>query len=332
MAESGGESATLEPAARPARRIRVRAAEPLLGALRRILTRQMARLRQLQSAAMAADEEAIHDMRVAIRRSRAGLRIAQPHVRRQLLRPLRRGLRDAARALGAVRDLDVILAHIETYRSGNPESAGGLTAWVAELQARREEARLALHGYLTGKAFGRTLKAFRAFLAHGGPKGGEAAPDATDGPPSESPETLRVRDLLPAIVWAQYGSVRAYEVLQAPPLLTLHALRIEIKRLRYLLEFFEGVLGIRVRPDIDRLTRTQDHLGQLHDASVAIQMLRTYVAANASAPARDFSAAAAYLAALEREIEERTQAVPALHAEIACPPFRRRLGRFLSRF
>jgi triphosphatase len=332
MAAFGGGSATPEPAARPPRRVRVRAAEPLLGALRRILTRQLARLRQLQSAAMAADEEAIHDMRVAIRRSRAGLRIAQPHARRQLLRPLRRGLRDAARALGAVRDLDVILAHIETYRSGNPESAGGLTAWVAELQARREEARLALHGYLTGKAFGRTLKAFRLFLASGRGAGGQGGGRADADLPPGDPEALRVRDLLPAIVWAQYGSVRAYEVFSAPPLLTLHALRIEIKRLRYLLEFFEGVLGIRVRPDIDCLTRAQDHLGRLHDASVAIQMLRTYVAANASAPARDFSAAAAYLAALEREIEERTQAFPALHAEIASTPFRRRLGRFLSRF
>lgn len=323
-------SAIAETPARPVRRIRVRAAEPMLGALRRILARQLARLRQLQPAVMTADEEAIHDMRVAIRRSRAGLRIAAPHARRQLLRPLRRGLRDAAQALGGVRDLDVILAHVEAYRRGLPEHADGLAAWVADLGEHREEARGSLQAYLTGKAFGRTLKAFRAFLTdRGSTQGG--AQDA-ERLPSDVPEILRVRDVLPATVWAQYSSVRAYEVFQAPPLATLHALRIEIKRLRYLLEFFEGVLGVRIRPDIECLTRAQDHLGRLHDASVAIQMLRTYVAANASAPARDFSAAAAYLGALEGEIEERTRTFPALHAEITSPPFRRRLARFLSRF
>ena len=58
---------------------------------------------------------------------------------------------------------------------------------------------------------------------------------------------------------------------------TLHALRIDFKRLRYTLEFFEEVLGPEARQVVNEIKTMQDHLGDLNDAAVAETMLREFV-------------------------------------------------------
>jgi CHAD domain-containing protein len=314
-------------------RLRIRAADPMVGALARIVTVQRARLKRLEAAALSGDVEAVHDMRVAIRRLRAALRIGRPQLRRKALRRLRGGLRAGARALGAVRDLDVILANAEAYCARGGATGESLESWVALLEAERLEARQGLDAFLAGKRYTRLLGDLDAFL--GDPARYAAAgagPDGTAGAHPDPPGSPRVRDVLPAALWGQFAAVRAYEAVEVPSVRTLHALRIEIKRYRYLLEFFQGVLGARsVRPLLEEAVRTQDHLGRLHDADVASQRLRTYVAARAVPEAGETAAAGAYLAALESEIAERVRTFPALWDGVAGLAARRRLGRILAR-
>jgi CHAD domain-containing protein len=50
---------------------------------------------------------------------------------------------------------------------------------------------------------------------------------------------------------------------------TMHALRIEFKRLRYAVSFFESVLGQSIEGFIEQLKVIQDLLGRLNDIRVA---------------------------------------------------------------
>ena len=72
--------------------------------------------------------------------------------------------------------------------------------------------------------------------------------------------------------------VRAYRpIVNTATIPQLHALRIEFKRLRYALEFFVEVLGGEAKQVIDLIKKMQDHLGELHDADVACQILNSFL-------------------------------------------------------
>lgn len=95
---------------------------------------------------MGTDPEALHDHRVAIRRMRALLRAGRPLLDRRWADDLRAALRQAGQALAAVRDLDVMLADVESLARGLPEpERSGASDIVDRLRKRRddEQARLA---------------------------------------------------------------------------------------------------------------------------------------------------------------------------------------------
>jgi CHAD domain-containing protein len=88
----------------------------------------------------------------------------------------------------------------------------------------------------------------------------------------------QVRHVVPVLIYANLASVRAYQaVVSNATVEQLHALRIEFKKLRYLLEFFREVLGKQSRAVINDLKAVQDHLGDLNDANVACQILREFI-------------------------------------------------------
>ena len=84
--------------------------------------------------------------------------------------------------------------------------------------------------------------------------------------------------MAPRLIYECFEQVRAYEtVMETASITMLHALRIDFKRLRYTLEFFEEVLGREVKIVIKEVKIMQDHLGDLNDAEVAIAALRAFV-------------------------------------------------------
>ena len=89
-----------------------------------------------------------------------------------------------------------------------------------------------------------------------------------------------MRDVLPSILYARLADISAYsEWVEGPHVSVerLHRLRIAAKRLRYTLEFFENVLGGDSKAMIEELKKFQDHLGNLHDAIVAIDLLGSFL-------------------------------------------------------
>jgi CHAD domain-containing protein len=95
------------------------------------------------------------------------------------------------------------------------------------------------------------------------------------------PVPLHVRHVAPVIIYHRLAAVRAYDrwVRGAHvPTERLHMLRISIKRFRYTLEFFREVLGPESNTLINDCKRMQDHLGDLQDAVVAVDLLENFLA------------------------------------------------------
>jgi triphosphatase len=217
------------------------------------------------------DIEALHDMRVATRRQRAALRIVSPHFKKKTVKAFRDELSALADRLGAVRDLDVLIEALERHRSSRrPDAAAALDPLLEEWRGRRDDARHALLRHLDSGEYRDFVKPYDEFLATPGA--------GVKGSGDDTPNPQLVRHVLPTEVWDHYARVRAYEtVMSWASLETIHALRIEAKRLRYPLEFFQEVLGPGLSGPIEALVKLQDHIGELHDADVTIGLLREFL-------------------------------------------------------
>ena len=96
---------------------------------------------------------------------------------------------------------------------------------------------------------------------------------------SKDPAESQVRYRLPVEVYEHLATLRAFEngIAEANAE-RLHDLRIEFKRLRYLVAIFEPLLGTPGRDFIKGLKKIQDHLGEMNDAVVAQQTLTPLLA------------------------------------------------------
>lgn len=223
---------------------------------------------------LGEDIEAVHDMRVATRRMRSAFTIFEPYYRPKAIRPLIKGLRQTGRVLGEVRDMDVFIEKLGKYQASLPENGEhSLDPLLESCHQRREKARENLIGYLNSAEYTDFVETFDRFLTT---PGAAALPhQLREG---GAPPAYLVRHVVPRLIYTNYENVRAYEtVLDHARIETLHALRIEFKRLRYALEFFEEVLGPEYKEVISEVKRVQDHLGDLNDAQVAGDFLRDFI-------------------------------------------------------
>jgi CHAD domain-containing protein len=220
-------------------------------------------------ARTGADPEALHDMRVATRRMRAVLRVFGPYLEGKSGRELERGLRSLTRALGAVRDLDVLLENAEGFRDALPEGERpGLQALIDDWSGARKQERKKLNRVLDSKEYVRLRKRISGYLEK---HEREQDRHSADIEPHE------VRHVAASAVWEKYEAVRAFESVMAEPTTEqLHFLRIKSKYLRYTLESFRDVLPAQAESLVADVVAIQDMLGQLHDADVGAQMARAF--------------------------------------------------------
>jgi len=228
---------------------------------RKIVLNELIRIRQNEDKVQAdADDEFVHDMRVASRRTRAALRLLKGYFRRKQLKPLSKGLKKIANVLGAVRDFDVLLIDLK----GRDDET------LAEAITSLEASRASAHDDLTEMIDGRKYKTVLAHLA----AFATAADDLEDVAP---PTPIQVRHVVPVLLHEQLAAVRGFDPLLEgdlqPDYDTLHDLRIAFKRLRYATHFFSEVLGSPVEPFIADMKAIQDHLGRLNDVVVFEQAL-----------------------------------------------------------
>lgn len=284
-------------------------------------------LRREAGSILGEDPEEVHKMRVATRRMRSAFRLFEPYYRGKVIRPLTDGLRQTARVLGAVRDLDVLLEDLARIRaaSGAPEATepadddgesaaadDGLQAIHDHINAKRDKARAKLVKHFQSKAYAAFVASMYDFLTVEG--AGALAVDAASHDP------YQVRHIIPPILQEHLAVVRAYDTViptakpapdaepqSLPEITVLHQLRIEFKRLRYALSFFGDVLGSPGAAFIDEIKTMQDYLGRLTDLYVFADHLDDYIADGLSA--ESVQAYAESLAAERAELEAGFPAV-----------------------
>lgn len=238
--------------------------DTLTTAGRKLITADTIRLIALQDgAARGEDPDFVHDMRVAARRMRSTLRLLKPYYRLKQIKRLQKRLRWLSKQLGAVRDLDVLLADLET------REVDGKNDLIEKLSAKHQKAAKALTQALGSDAFAALVQKLAAF-----------ALDPDDPLATRMPMPVEVRHLVPVLLHQQLAAVRGFNPLfetdSAPDYGMLHALRIAFKRLRYATGAFSDVLGPTSAGFIAALKPVQDHLGRLNDVVVFEKRLAKY--------------------------------------------------------
>jgi CHAD domain-containing protein len=291
---------------------------------RKVLRFHLARmLAREEGTRDGSDPEDLHDMRVATRRQRAAWRVFGSAFRGRRTKAYRRGLREIAARLGAVRDLDVLLDAADEYRDGLPTAEQrAMEPLLAGWRTHRDDARRLLVRELDSDDYRRWVDDYGEFVRHEGLAVVPVAPT----------EPHRVRDTAGSQILTAYEGVRAYEpVLRWADVETLHELRIAGKWLRYTLEFSREALPPEASTLIARVTALQDHLGLLNDASVTAGMARSFLVENAGGLSSLESAAIGrYLVSREREVARLRRTVGGPWRGVAGVSFRRALGRTIA--
>lgn len=249
------------------------------------------------------DIEDVHDMRVSIRRIRSTLRLLGDYYKPKAIDPYSSQLRRVARALGAVRDLDVMIENLTVFNKSLPEERrAALQPVFAKLNEERDTARRDLNRLLDKGSYRRFLADFGTFLTTA--KAGARSVEGDLSP-------VQVRHLLPTLVYDHLGHVRAYDgVIGEADTTTLHALRIEFKRLRYAVSLFSDLMGSTIKNFIEELKSIQDHLGSLNDVTTAQARLNDLIDSLKPDDAPALDALREYMAQLDATGEKLRASMP----------------------
>ncbi len=207
--------------------------------------------------------EFIHQMRVALRRLKTLLKIFRRWRGDTWKHTIAPDLDWLGKQLGSARDLDVF---VETTMPALVKADPGEADWAplqARAMVRRDQARAQLQGALRTRRYAALSLAWLQWLAMQCLAPGRAA---MAGKPLAEYAAKRVR--------------KHYKRLVANPDLTSltpverHRRRIEVKHLRYSLEFFESLASRKTRRKVAKqLGRIQSVLGDGSDAATALRFL-----------------------------------------------------------
>jgi len=243
-------------------------------------------------ARLGDNPEELHDLRLAGRRLDGILRQFQSTLSSSFLR-IRPTLKKVLRALGEVRDLDVALSELETFGRGLPESDQGrvepLKKYLASERGRARERMLTVLDSVSAQ---KNLQKLTSLLS---------APSAV---PQQSPELAQ--NAMPDMIRRRYRKVRkGADVLTSESSMeAYHAVRGQVKKLRYALESVAVIYGKPAEDMLRALRRWQDKLGVQQDAAVASRRLQ----ALAGAPPKGIPSETLFLMGRFAEHYERTAA------------------------
>ena len=213
------------------------------------------------------DIESVHQMRVASRRWRSAYKVYGVYLPQNFYQGITEPLRQTAKALGRVRDLDVLHLHALEYNNANDDT---LQPLLKRMEKDRRKAYKKLVQWFDDKRHQRFIK--RATKVLNTDADVESMVIVAD-----KPFSTRLDHILPVLIYERFEAVRAYdELISDASFDMLHSLRVDFKRLRYTLEAFESVLGSEIVNVIETTKVMQDHLGALNDARLAVRTIRQY--------------------------------------------------------
>jgi len=261
------------------------------------------------------DIEFLHDLRVSMRRARSAISQLEG-----VLPGDARELSDELKWIGGItgpcRDLDVYLLELQASRSMLPEGLrDDLAPLERHIRRARSHARRRVARAVRGERFRRLMATWQTV--------------ASDTGTAEAPRADRaIGDLAASRIRKAYRRIlrRGARLGDDPPPAALHRLRIDAKKLRYLLEFFGELFDpARVDPLVKELKRLQDLLGGFNDMDVQQRRLREFAAElkdDAAVPTATLLAMGRLEAALESRQEAFRHGFGERFAAFAAPAIR----------
>lgn len=220
--------------------------------------------------------ESVHQMRVAMRRLRSALSVFGPMVATPGAEAVKAELKWLTGELGPARDLDVFLAEILGPVHAAYSDEPGMERLIAAFEHRRAAAYERALSAVETLRFTRMVLDVAAWIEDGDWR------DPSGHGTVDAPGILArpIEGLAADILEARRAKVRKrgrhFAKLDAE---RRHRVRIQVKKLRYAVEFFQSLFGKKKTKTFTRaLTALQGHLGRLNDIAVAHAMLRDLVA------------------------------------------------------
>jgi CHAD domain-containing protein len=226
-------------------------------AFRRVIDGALAHLMANCPAAAGGDTEGVHQIRIAIRRLRAALRLFRPLLEPHAETRFSEALSSLGRIFGEARDWDVFCGEMLVAA----EEYGVAASWLDLLREPAEALRVAAHARVSAEMQAPGMTATVLGLAEWGAPAGEAM----DRP---------LRDLAPDLLKRlEHKVARRGQHIARRADSELHALRKATKKLRYSIEFLAPLFHHKqVKTHLRRCKRLLKHLGALNDAAVAVAL------------------------------------------------------------
>jgi CHAD domain-containing protein len=217
------------------------------------------------------DPEFLHEMRIAVRRTRTVLASAKQVLPADVLDSVRDEFAWLAALTSSPRDLDVHLLEWSSYTDALGTEMTPLLEPVRDLlEQRRDDAHIELERGLRSERAATLMHTWQTWLAE--PPASDSLPPRARRPlgPLIAERITRAHDVL---------TERGRLIEPETPAEQVHELRKDAKKLRYLLECFGSPLPKGARKQyVKRLKALQDNLGEYQDAEVHIQILRSVAA------------------------------------------------------
>ena len=199
-----------------------------------------------------ADEEAIHDLRVAIRRLRTLLKMARKLFGRWHADVVRNAFAEVMKATGNLRDEEVLEETLEGA-SEHPEFG----TWVHKRKSREKKLRANVVTRIERGDLDRARLMLKALLVF----------------PVEPKRNAELGRFARRTVERARRDVEAKRDVGIDDVTGLHDLRIAYKELRYSIELLAEALPIDERAMLEPATVFQKRLGEVHDVDVALDVL-----------------------------------------------------------
>ncbi|HUB54707.1 MAG TPA: CHAD domain-containing protein [Mycobacterium sp.] len=216
----------------------------------------------------AIDIEFLHDLRVAVRRTRSILKLAGDVLPANLTERFQPEFKWLGDLTTPVRDLDVYLLELDNMAarlaSADPHDLDPFRSFL--VRHRAAERRRLVRG-LRSQRFKQVMSDWRDELA-------KVAADSHGGPAASSLARQRIERAFRNVVR------RGKRITADSPSEQVHELRKRCKELRYLLEVFRPLFAdAQYRPLIKELKALQDTLGDFQDGEVQREAVREFAAA-----------------------------------------------------
>ena len=207
----------------------------------------------------AGEVEAVHQMRVGLTRLRSALRSIKPYSDAAWIVELGDDARSLARAVGSLRDADVLISEIYTPIADEGSNVPGFPGLLQALKSHRDATYKKVAATLDKGVWPRLLVTMilsPQLIETRGKFGGPVATMAC--------ESLERR----------WKKVRKYgERLDQLDLEERHSMRKALKKLRYNCEFFQTLYDHEAESFIKRLKKMQELFGAINDVRMAERLI-----------------------------------------------------------